>query len=69
MRVDIETHSPLSAGQTVCDVWHQSKLPANCNVCMSVDAESVWELILETLTVADGLSPMNKGPLVLATAN
>lgn len=32
MRVDIETCSPLSAGQTVCDVWHQSGLPKNCNV-------------------------------------
>lgn len=29
MRVDIETMSELSAGQTVCDVWHQSTKPKN----------------------------------------
>lgn len=32
MRVDIETISELSAGQTVCDVWHQSKKPKNVSV-------------------------------------
>ena len=32
MRVDIETCSLLSAGQTVCDVWGQSPLPRNCLV-------------------------------------
>lgn len=29
MRVDVETGSDLCAGQTVCDVWHYSKLPKN----------------------------------------
>lgn len=32
MRVDIETISELSAGQTVCDVWHQSSKPKNVSV-------------------------------------
>ena len=32
MRVDVETCSPLSAGQTVCDVWHQSGKPKNVTV-------------------------------------
>ena len=32
MRVDVETVSELSAGQTVCDVWHQSSKPKNVNV-------------------------------------
>ena len=32
MRVDIETVSELSAGQTVCDVWHQSNKPKNVHV-------------------------------------
>lgn len=34
LRVDIETASTLSAGQTVCDIWGQSRLPKNCTVCM-----------------------------------
>ena len=32
MRVDVETVSKLSAGQTVCDVWHQSTKPKNVGV-------------------------------------
>lgn len=32
MRVDIETSSTLAAGQTVCDVWHQSGRPRNVTV-------------------------------------
>ena len=32
MRVDVETVSDLSAGQTVCDVWHQSSKPKNVGV-------------------------------------
>jgi hypothetical protein len=28
--VDIETVSPLAAGQTVCDIWQQSSAPKNC---------------------------------------
>lgn len=32
MRVDVETVSELSAGQTVCDVWHQSSKPKNVHV-------------------------------------
>ena len=34
MRVDIETCSSLSAGQTVCDVWGHSPLPKNANVAL-----------------------------------
>lgn len=32
MRVDVETVSELSAGQTVCDVWDQSDKPKNAYV-------------------------------------
>ena len=32
MRVDVETVSELSAGQTVCDIWHQSSKPKNVAV-------------------------------------
>ena len=34
LRVDVETASSLSAGQTVVDIWHQSTQPKNCTVCM-----------------------------------
>jgi inosine-uridine nucleoside N-ribohydrolase len=34
MRVDVETASMLSAGQTVCDVWRQTGRPENVHVCM-----------------------------------
>ena len=32
MRVDIEVSSPLTAGQTICDIYHWSKLPKNVHV-------------------------------------
>lgn len=34
MRVDVETCSPLSAGQTVCDVWSRSPLGPNVTVAL-----------------------------------
>ena len=34
MRVDIETCSTLSAGQTVCDIWGQSPLVPNATVAL-----------------------------------
>ena len=34
MRVDIETCSTLSAGQTVCDIWGQRTLAPNATVAL-----------------------------------
>ena len=34
MRVDVETCSSLSAGQTVCDMWGRSPLPKNATVAL-----------------------------------
>lgn len=34
MRVDIETSSALSAGQTVCDIWGRSPLGPNATVAL-----------------------------------
>lgn len=34
MRVDVETASPLSLGQTVCDVWSSTGRPPNVNVAL-----------------------------------
>jgi inosine-uridine nucleoside N-ribohydrolase len=61
MRVDIETCSRLSPGQTVCDVWHQSKLPKNCRVAMKVKVNGFWDLMLAAIDAADAAAPMNKG--------
>lgn len=61
MRVDIETCSPLSPGQTVCDVWHQSKQPKNCRVAMKMDVDAFWDLMLAAINAADEAAPMNKG--------
>lgn len=67
MRVDIETCSSLSAGQTVCDVWHQSKLPKNCRVAMKMDIDKFWGLMLAAIEAADTAAPMNKGWRSLTT--
>ncbi|KAG2452151.1 hypothetical protein HYH02_003183 [Chlamydomonas schloesseri] len=61
MRVDIETISPLSAGQTVCDVWGQSPLPPNADVALAVDVPAFWRLLLEAVARADAVSPLNGG--------
>ena len=43
MRVDVETVSDLSAGQTVCDVWHQSSKPKNVSVAQVTEQPLVFE--------------------------
>lgn len=45
---DIETVSELSAGQTVCDVWHQSTKPKNAHV-----VKVRTECALESITARD----------------
>lgn len=60
MRVDVECCSPLSAGQTVCDVWGQSGLPPNCHVALRVDVGGFWELLMDAIDRADKVSPLNQ---------
>ena len=45
MRVDVETSSPLTAGQTVCDVWGRSELPANVDVARRVSGPRFLSVI------------------------
>eukprot|EP00887_Chlorella_sp_A99_P001134 scaffold14.g1134.t1 len=59
LRVDVETCSTLSAGQTVVDVWHQSAQPKNCDVCMKMDVEEFWNLMIAAVHAADKVSPLN----------
>eukprot|EP00878_Enallax_costatus_P027496 GHUV01029615.1.p1 GENE.GHUV01029615.1~~GHUV01029615.1.p1 ORF type:complete len:124 (+),score=42.87 GHUV01029615.1:461-832(+) len=66
MRVDIETVSPLAAGQTICDIWHTSKLPENCRVARQMDVDGFWDLMLAAVDAADAAAPMNKAAEAVA---
>lgn len=59
LRVDVECASPLSFGQTVCDVWAQSGNAPNCTVATAVDVEGFWDLQHAAIAAADAASPMN----------
>lgn len=49
MRVDVELCSPLSTGQTVVDVWNQSKLEKNVFVAQTMDVPKFWDLLLAAI--------------------
>mmetsp|Transcript_26568 Transcript_26568/g.68454 ORF Transcript_26568/g.68454 Transcript_26568/m.68454 type:complete len:259 (+) Transcript_26568:295-1071(+) len=59
LRVDIETSSPLSYGQTVCDIWRQTGRKPNCRVATAVDLPAFWQLMSDALARADEVSPLN----------
>ena len=58
MRVDVECGSSLTAGQTVCDVWHYSSLPKNVHVTKSMNVSAFWELMLAALRKANAVCPL-----------
>jgi inosine-uridine nucleoside N-ribohydrolase len=58
-RVDVETHSALSSGQTVVDKWRTSGLPPNVVVATRCDAGAVWAMIVGAVGAADRVSPLN----------
>lgn len=69
MRVDIEVVSPLSPGQTVCDIWHQSGRAHNCLVAMKMDVDKFFALLVAAVHAADAVSPINtQGPAGLSLA-
>lgn len=53
MRVDIETRSELSRGQTVCDFYGRSSKTANAYVCLEADIPRFWEVMLQAVNQAD----------------
>lgn len=53
LRVDIETSSILTAGQTVVDVWNQSGKAPNCDVCIEMDHEKFWDVMIAAISAAD----------------
>lgn len=58
-RVDIETGSQLSTGQTVCDFWGTSSRPKNTTVTLAVDLDWFWRELAGALSRADEASPLN----------
>lgn len=65
MRVDIETHSNLSYGQTVCDIYNMSNKRKNVHVCLRIDIDQFWKLIIDAINQADKMSPLNKSTMKL----
>lgn len=59
LRVDVVTDSALTSGQTVCDIWNQSRLPANVSLAESVDVPRFWDAMFEAVARADRVSCLN----------
>ena len=64
MRVDVELHSSLSCGQTVCDIYNMSKKHKNVHVCLKIDVDGFWNTFYDALALANQASlnsPLNRG--------
>lgn len=48
-RVDVETHSELTRGQTLADVYGVTGKPANASVAMGVDRERLMDMLFEAI--------------------
>ncbi|KFM23597.1 Inosine-uridine-preferring nucleoside hydrolase-like protein [Auxenochlorella protothecoides] len=59
LRVDVETHSVLSAGQTVTDLRRTTGRAPNATVCLAMDVAAFWRLVLDAIAAADARSPLN----------
>jgi len=60
LRVDIEVTSPLSFGQTVCDVWGSTGRAPNVHVATGMFVPAFWDAMLAALEAADAASPLNE---------
>jgi inosine-uridine nucleoside N-ribohydrolase len=58
LRVDIETQSELSAGQTVVDLWGSSGKSPNANVCMQMKVDKFWDLMIDAIQAAASASTL-----------
>lgn len=47
--VDVETKSEFCDGQMICDFQHQWEKERNVQVCMDVDAEAFFELLIQVM--------------------
>jgi len=59
VRVDIETKSELSSGQTVCDLYHRTGKPKNVHLALKVNVPRFWQIMLDALRISDSISPLN----------
>ena len=59
LRVDVETKSELSAGQTVCDVWKQSGKKPNAEVCVEMKVDQFWKMMCDAVDKADAACPLS----------
>ncbi len=60
LNVEVELHSPLSRGQTVCDVYGTTGRAKNCHVAVSANLAAFWDLLVEAVRAADTVSPLNQ---------
>ncbi|HEY9736365.1 MAG TPA: nucleoside hydrolase [Trichocoleus sp.] len=49
LRVDVEVNSSLTLGQTLVDLWQSSERPPNANVIETVNADGIYDLLLNRL--------------------
>ena len=69
LRVDIETASTLSAGQTVVDVWGSSGRAPNAYVAMAMDVPRFWDAMVAAVHAAAAASPLCERAAVLRAKN
>jgi inosine-uridine nucleoside N-ribohydrolase len=50
MHVDIEVNGELTAGRTVCDIYHILGKPANIQVGQDLNVARFWDMVIDTLT-------------------
>ena len=58
VRVDIETTSPLCAGQTVVDFWSQTGRSPNVTLATAVKVDKFWQLMCSAWKTANENSPL-----------
>jgi len=62
VRVDIETISELSRGQTICDIFHRTGKPKNVHLAIKVDVPKFWDLMIDAFKQSNLNSPLNTPP-------
>lgn len=59
MRVDIEMASPHSYGQTICDMYDMSKKKKNVHVCLKMNLDRFWQIMIDAIKLANLVTPLN----------
>lgn len=54
--VCVEMNNPLSYGQTIVDVWKQISMPENVEVCVKMDTDAFWDMMIDAIHKACGMS-------------